>query len=376
MIPIFRPWFGEEEVEAVREVLLSGWVGPGVKVEELEQRFAEYVDAKHAVSLNSCSAALFLALKALAVEGGEVLTTSLTFVASNHAILQNDATPVFCDIDPETLNIDPQSIEAKITPKTKAILVVHFAGHPCDMDAIGAIAQKHGLPIVEDAAHAVGARYKGKMIGGISHMTCFSFDARKNLSTCDGGMLTTNDDKIAEQVKRLRWMGISRGTYDRFRKNGLERRWEYEIDEVGYKCYMNDLNAAIGLAQLGKIESANAQRREIFLQYGHAFAELPWFQAPVMRDNVRSGMHAYVARVPDRDGLIAHLADREIDAGVHYKPCHLFNVYEPYRCALPVTDAVWPQLVTLPLFPSMTEDNVQQVIGAVTGFQPNGSVAF
>lgn len=376
MIPIFRPWFGEEEVEAVREVLLSGWVGPGKKVEELEQRFAEYVQVKHAVSLNSCSAALFLALKALNVAGGEVLTTSLTFVASNHAILQNDATPVFCDIDLDTLNVDPQSIEANITAKTKAILVVHFAGHPCDMDAIGAIAQKHGLPVVEDAAHAVGARYKGKMIGGISHISCFSFDARKNLSTCDGGMLTTNDDAIAEQVKRLRWMGISRGTYDRFRKDGLERRWEYEIDEVGYKCYMNDLNAAIGLAQLNKIEAANAQRREVFLQYGHAFSELGWLQTPIVRDDVRSGMHAYVARVPDRDGLIAHLANHEIDAGVHYKPCHLFNVYEPYRRELPVTDSVWPQLVTLPLFPSMTEDNVQQVIGAVTGFQPSDSVAF
>ena len=375
MIPIFRPWFGEEEVEAVREVLLSGWVGPGKKVEEFERRFAEFVDVKYAVSLNSCSAALFLALKALNVEGGEVLTTSLTFVASNHAILQNDATPVFCDIDPETLNVDPKSIEANITSKTKAILVVHFAGHPCDMDAIGAIAQKHGLPVVEDAAHAVGARYKGKMVGGISHITCFSFDARKNLSTCDGGMLTTNDEEITKRVKRLRWMGISKGTYDRFRKNGLERRWEYEIDEVGYKCYMNDLNAAIGLAQLSKIEAANAQRREIFLQYGHAFSGLEWFQAPVIREDVRSGMHAYVARVPDRDGLIAHLADREIDAGVHYKPCHLFHVYEPYRRILPVTDAVWPQLLTLPLFPSMTEDNVQQVIGAVTEFQPNGSVA-
>jgi perosamine synthetase len=375
MIPIFRPWFGEEEVEAVREVLLSGWVGPGTKVEELERRFAEYVGVKHALTLNSCSAALFLALKALNVEGGEVLTTSLTFVATNHAILQNDATPVFCDIDPETLNMDPRSIEANITPRTKAIMVVHFAGHPCDMDAIGAIARKHGLPVVEDAAHATGARYKGQMVGGLSHIACFSFDARKNLSTCDGGMLTTNDDQIVERVKRLRWMGISRGTYDRFRKNGLERRWEYEIEEVGYKCYMNDLNAAIGLTQLAKLEAGNAQRREIFSQYGRAFSRLDWLQVPVERPDVKSAMHAYVARVPDRDGLIAHLADRGIDAGVHYKPCHLFNVYKPYRRELPVTDAVWPTLLTLPMFPSMTEDNVQQVIGAVTEFVPRGAVA-
>ena len=376
MIPIFRPWFDEEEVDAVREVLMSGWVGPGKKVEELEAQFATYVGAKHAVSLNSCSAALLLALRALDVEGGEVLTTALTFVSTNHAILQNGATPVFCDIDPQTLNIDPESIARNITPQTRAIMVVHFGGHPCDMGAILKVANQHGIPVVEDAAHASGARYKDQMVGGIGTFTCFSFDARKNLSTGDGGMLTTNDPDLAERARRLRWMGISRGTYDRFRKNGVEKRWEYEVDELGYKCYMNDLNAAIGLVQLGKLESANAQRREVFMQYGHAFADLEWFQPPVEMDYARSAMHAYVARVPDRDGLITHLGQREIDAGVHYKPCHLFKVYEPYHKALPVTDEIWPSLVTLPLFPSLTENEVGRVIEAVRDFVPNGSSAF
>ena len=376
MIPIFRPWFDEEEVDAVREVLMSGWVGPGQKVEELETQFANYVGAEHAISLNSCSAALLLGLMVLDVEGGEVITTPLTFVATNHAILQNGATPVFCDIDPETLNIDPEAIAANITPQTRAIMVVHFAGHPCDMDAILAVANRHGIPVVEDAAHASGARYKDRMIGGVGTVTCFSFDARKNLSTCDGGMLTTNDADLAERARRLRWMGISRGTWDRFRKNGVERRWEYEVSELGYKCYMNDLNAAIGLVQLGKLESANAQRREIFMQYGHAFDQLDWFQAPVEKANVRSAMHAYVARVPDRDGLIDYLGKRDIDAGVHYKPCHLFEVYKPYHKALPVTDTVWPSLVTLPLFPSMTESEMGQVVEAVRSFVPNGSSAF
>ncbi|MDP6041903.1 MAG: DegT/DnrJ/EryC1/StrS aminotransferase family protein [Candidatus Latescibacteria bacterium] len=376
MIPIFRPWFDEEEVDAVREVLMSGWVGPGKKVEELETQFANYVGAEHAISLNSCSAALLLALKVLGVEGGEVITTSLTFVSTNHAILQNGATPVFCDIDPETLNIDPEAIAENITPKTRAIMVVHFAGHPCDMDAILTIANQHGIPVVEDAAHASGARYKDRMIGGVGTITCFSFDARKNLSTCDGGMLTTNDADLAERARQLRWMGISRGTWDRFRKNGVERRWEYEVGELGYKCYMNDLNAAIGLVQLSKLESANGQRREIFMQYAHAFDPLDWFQAPVERANVSSAMHAYVARVPDRDGLIDYLGQRDIDAGVHYKPCHLFEVYKPYHKVLPVTDAVWPSLVTLPLFPSMTERELGQVVEAVSNFVPNGSSAF
>ena len=372
MIPIFRPWFDEAEVEAVREVLLSGWVGPGQKVEELEARFAHYVGASHAVSVNSCSAALLLALKTLDVAGGEVITTPMTFVSTNHAILQNQATPVFCDIDPQTLNIDPKAIAARITPRTRAIMVVHFAGHPCDMDAILALANSHGIPVVEDAAHACGARYKDRMIGGMGTLTCFSFDARKNLSTGDGGILTTNDPALADRARKLRWMGISRGTYDRFRKNGTARRWEYEVGELGYKCYMNDLNAAIGLVQLGKLESANAQRREIFLQYERAFDALDWLQTPTERAEVRSAMHAYVARTSQRDGLIDHLEQRGIDSGVHYKPCHLFDVYRPYRAALPVTDALWPQLITLPMFPSMTQSEVEHVIAAVRDFQPEG----
>ena len=372
MIPIFRPWFDEAEVEAVREVLLSGWVGPGQKVEELEARFAHYVGASHAVSVNSCSAALLLALKTLDVAGGEVITTPMTFVSTNHAILQNQATPVFCDIDPQTLNIDPKAIAARITPRTRAIMVVHFAGHPCDMDAILALANSHGIPVVEDAAHACGARYKDRMIGGMGTLTCFSFDARKNLSTGDGGILTTNDPALADRARKLRWMGISRGTYDRFRKNGTARRWEYEVGELGYKCYMNDLNAAIGLVQLGKLESANAQRREIFLQYERAFDALDWLQTPTERAEVRSAMHAYVARTSQRDGLIDHLEQRGIDSGVHYKPCHLFDVYRPYRAALPVTDALWPQLITLPMFPSMTQSEVERVIAAVRDFQPEG----
>jgi len=370
-IPVFRPWFGEEEVAAVREVLLSGWVGPGPKVEAFEAQFSDYVGAQFAVSVNSCSGALFLALKVLDVAEREVITTPMTFVATNHAILQNGGTPVFCDIEPDTLNIDARSVADLVSDRTAAIVVMHHSGHPCDMDAILDIARPRGIPVVEDAAHACGARYKGRMAGNLGTIGCFSFHALKNLCTCDGGMLTTNDAGLAERLQRLRWMGITKGTWERFRKNGMPRRWDYDVTEVGYKLHMNDLNAAIGLVQLGKLESANAQRREVVSQYNRAFSDVPWLQRPVEKPCVRSSHHAYVVRAPDRDRLISYLGAHEIDAGVHYKPNHLHSIYAPYRRDLPVTNSVWPQLVTLPLYPSMSEAEIGMVIERVKSFQPN-----
>jgi perosamine synthetase len=372
MIPIFRPCFDEEEVAAVREVMLSGWVGAGPRAEEFEKKFAEYVGTKHAVSVNSCSSALLLALMVLDVEGKEVLTTSMTFIATNHAILQSGATPVFCDIDAETLNMDPSSIAEQITDNTAAIMVVHHSGHPCDMDPILEMAAERNIPVVEDAAHACGSYYDGRTVGSLGKIGCFSFQAQKNLTTCDGGMLTTDDSKLAERLKRLSWMGISKATWDRFKESEGQQRWRYDITEVGYKFYMNDLSAAIGLVQLGKLESANAQRREIATQYNKAFSALSWLRQPVIKPYARTSQHAYVPRVEDRDGLINHLHAQEIDASVHYYPNHLYPIYLPYSRNLPVTDTVWEELITLPLFPSMTDQEVNQVVEAVKSFQPNG----
>jgi perosamine synthetase len=373
-IPVLRPHFGDEEVEAIREVLNSGWVGPGTKVEAFEKAFAEYVGTRFAVSLNSCSSALFLSMKVLDVAGREVITTPMTFVSTNHAILQNDGIPVFCDIDSETLNISPESIEARVTERTAAIVVMHHSGHPCDMDPIVEIARSRRIPIVEDAAHAAGGRYKGQMAGSLGTVGCFSFHALKNMTTGDGGMLTTDDEAIAARVKNLRWMGISRGTYDRFRRNGGARAWEYDIEEVGYKFHMNDLTAAIGLIQLAKLESSNAARREIAAQYRKAFADLSWLELPTEKDYARSAHHMFVVRAKDRDGLIDYLDEREIDAGVHYKPNHLYTVYEPYRNELPVTEQVWQDIVTLPMHPSMSNEDVGHVIDAVRAFQPHTEV--
>lgn len=367
-IPVFRPCFDEEEVDAVREVLLSGWVGPGQKVETLEHDFAAYVGTQFALTMNSCSSALFASMKVLGVEGREVVTTAQTFVATNHAILQNGATPVFADIEADTLNIDAASIADRLTEKTAAIVVVHHGGHPCDMDRI--LDAAGDVPVIEDAAHAAGARYRGRMAGSLGTVGCFSFHALKNMSTGDGGMLTTDDEAIAERVKNLRWMGISRSTYDRFRKNGRARAWEYDIEEVGFKFHMNDLNAAIGIVQLGKLESTNAARREVAVQYREAFKDLGWVQTLEEKDYARSSHHAFVMLAEDRDRLIEHLAEKGIDAGVHYRPNHLYSVYEPYRRSLPVTEALWTRMVTLPMFPGMSNEDVLQVIDAVREFQP------
>ncbi|HCK10702.1 MAG TPA: DegT/DnrJ/EryC1/StrS aminotransferase family protein [Candidatus Latescibacteria bacterium] len=369
-IPVFRPCFDEEEVDAVREVLMSGWVGPGQKVEELEKRFAEYVGTEFALSMNSCSSALFTALKVIGVEGREVVTTAQTFVSTNHAILQNGATPVFADIEGTTLNISPESIAHRVNDKTAAIMVVHHGGHPCDMDPIMGIANEKGIPVIEDAAHAAGARYKGRMAGALGTIGCFSFHALKNMSTGDGGMLTTDDESVAERVRNVRWMGITRSTYDRFRKNGRARAWEYDVDEVGYKFHMNDLNAAIGIVQLGKLESTNAARREVAVQYRSAFEDVEWIEMLGEKDYAQSANHAFVVLAEDRDRLIEHLAEKGIDGGVHYRPNHLYSVYEPYRRDLPVTESLWTKMVTLPMYPSMSNDEVLQVIEAVREFEP------
>jgi len=372
-IPIFRPCFDEAEVEAVREVLMSGWVGPGEKVDTFEKNFAEYVGTRFALSMNSCSSALFAAMKVIGVEGREVVTTAQTFVSTNHAILQNGGTPVFADIEAETLNIDPVSIADRVTDDTAAIVVVHHGGHPCDMDPIIEIAKGLGIPIVEDAAHAVGARYKGRMAGSLGTIACFSFGALKNICTGDGGMLTTDDEQIAEQIKNMRWMGINRSTYDRFRRNGRARAWEYDVEEAGYKFHMNDMSAALGIVQLAKLESTNAARREVAVQYRGAFEDLDWIQTLQEKEYAKSAHHAFVVLVEDRDGLIEHLAEQEIDAGVHYRPNHLYSVYEPYRRSLPVTESRWTRMVTLPMFPAMTNDDVLKVINAVRAFKPSSS---
>ncbi len=350
-IPVFRPCYGEEEVEAVRRVLSSGWAGLGPVTLEFERAFARYTGVTHAVATNSCTAALHLAMIAAGVEGGEVIAPSLTFVSTNHAILYAGGTPVFADVEEETLTIDPRDVERLITPRTRAIVAMHYGGHPAEMDALRALAEGRGIRIVEDAAHACGASYRGRRAGALGDLACFSFHAVKNLATGEGGMIAFTREEYDARLRRLRWLGIDRSTFDRARA-GRAYSWSYGVEELGFKCHMNDIPAAIGLAQLAKLDAMNERRRAVAAIYDEALRGLPGIVLPVSRGHVVHARHNYVVRVDPgrRQPLIEHLAERGIAAGVHYIPNHLYALYAEDRRSLPVTERVWRTLVTLPLF--------------------------
>ena len=368
-IQIFKPWFGEEEYRALREPLQTGWLGSGPKVKEFEKRFAEYIGVKHAIALNSATAALHLAMLVSKVEGRDVLTTPMTFVSTNHAISYAGGRPVFCDIEEDTLNIDPQEIEHRLTADTRAILVVHYGGHPCDMDPILEIARKHHLVLIEDAAQACGGTYRGRKLGSIGDIGCFSFESKKNLSTGDGGMLTTDDDAAAERVRRLKWMGISRGTWERFQTDQAGRAWEYDVTEVGFKYQMNDIAAALGLVQLDKLDRGNAIRRGLVERYRRAFAALEGVDLLAQREYGQSACYCAVIRTNERDALCDYLAECDIESGVHFYPNHLLPVYQACNTSpLPVTEAVWKRILTLPLYPDLREEEQDRVIDGVREF--------
>ena len=369
-IPISRPSFGEEEVEALRDTLASGWVGSGPKTVQFERRFAEYLGVEHVVALNSASAALHLAMLAAEVEGQEVLTTSMTFVSSNHAILLGGGRPVVCDIEPDTLNISPREIEKKITPTTRAIIVVHYGGHACYMDPIVDLAREHGLWIIEDTAHGCGGLYKGRKLGTIGDMGCFSFQATKNMTTGDGGVLATDDATLAARVRKLRWMGISRPTWERFQPGRPRRVWMYDVEEVGFKYEMNDLSATLGLVQLAKLEEANAQRRRLVERYRNAFAGIDGIEFMPDKEYAQSSCYNGVLKVDAqlRDELCEYLDQHGIDSNVHYYPNHLLPLYRPYTTRLPVTEAQWQRILSIPLFPDLRREQQDRIIACVSDF--------
>jgi perosamine synthetase len=374
MIPIFRPSCGQEEIDSVTDTLRSGWWGLGPKTRKFEESFAEYVGTRYCIGMNSATAALHLGLRVLDIADKEVITTSMTFVSTNHAILYNGGRPVFADIEPETLNLDPVDIERKLSPKTAAIVVVHYGGHPCDMDAIHALAQQQGIPVLEDAAHACGSSYRGRKIGALSEITCFSFHAVKNLAMGEGGAITTNSDPIAHRLRKLRWVGISKDTWSRAEDVG-KYSWYYNVEELGFKAHLSDVSAAIGLAQLQKLDRMNDRRREIVAYYNERFQALEWLETPVERDYAHSACHNYVVKLDDRDRFMAHLADRGIATGMHYIPNHLYDMYQPYATSLPVTERVWKRIVTMPLFPDLTDSEIEHIVDSVCAFTPNMAIA-
>ena len=269
---------GQEEIDAVAEVLRSGWIGLGPKTAEFEKRFSAYIGSAYAVGLNSCTAALDLSMKLLHIgPGDEVIVPTVTFVSTAHAVAYNLGAPIFADVRPDTLEIDPEDVRRKITKRTKAIVAVHYGGRPVDMDRLKEAAG--GLPIIEDAAHAAGAVYKGKKCGALGFLSCFSFHAVKNLAMGDGGALLTDSKELMERAKRLRWLGIDKGTWDR---TELDKSywWEYVVDEIGLKCHMNDISAAIGLVQLEKLGRTNDRRRAIARLYFDGLGDIEEMTLP------------------------------------------------------------------------------------------------
>ncbi|AXC54789.1 DegT/DnrJ/EryC1/StrS family aminotransferase [Bacillus subtilis] len=373
-LPYSLPLIGKEEIQEVTETLESGWLSKGPKVQQFEKEFAAFVGAKHAVAVNSCTAALFLALKAKGIgPGDEVITSPLTFSSTANTIIHTGATPVFADIDENTLNIDPVKLEAAVTPRTKAVVPVHFGGQSCDMDAILAIAQNHGLFVLEDAAHAVYTTYKQRMIGSIGDATAFSFYATKNLATGEGGMLTTDDEELADKIRVLSLHGMSKAAWNRYSSNGS---WYYEVESPGYKMNMFDLQAALGLHQLKRLDDMQKRREEIAGRYQTAFQLIPGLITPFVHDDGRHAWHLYVLQVDEkkagvtRSEMITALKDEyNIGTSVHFIPVHIHPYYQKqfgYKEAdFPNAMNYYKRTLSLPLYPSMSDDDVDDVIEAV-----------
>ena len=370
MIPVFKPSLSKKEIRAVIETLKSGWWGSGPKAEEFEKKFADFIGVKNAVALNSCTAALHLTGKLLGLKkGDEVITTPLTFISTAYIADYCDAKIVFADVDENTLNIDPEDIKKKISKKTKVIVPVHFGGYACEMDEIMKIANKNKIYVVEDCAHATGGEYRGKKLGSFGTISCFSFQAVKNLAIGDGGMLLTNNDDFAKRAKWLRWTGINKETASRTKEDRYS--WEYDIVEVGYKFQMPDILAAIGMVQLERIKELNGRRREITNMYNDAFSRIDWVELREEKPYINSANHNYVIKIDkDREKFMQYMKSKGISTGVHYKPLYLQTVYKWARkkANCPITDKVWKKLVTLPLYPDMTDREVNLVVDAVKKF--------
>lgn len=372
-LPVLRPNISREEVESVSETILTGWLTTGPKVQDFQEEISKYVGARYAVSTHSCTAALHLALLAFDVrDGDEVITTPYTFVSTSNVILYQRAKPVFVDIDPKTCNIDPEKIEEKISSKTKAIIPVHFAGQPCDMDRIMEIAEDHNLYVIEDAAHALGSKYKGKMIGSIGDVTCFSFYATKNITTGEGGMLTTELEEIAEKARRLCLHGMDKDAWKRYSSVG---NWFYDITCLGFKYNMTDIQAAMGLVQLRKLEKFIRKKEKLARLYNKKLKAVPGIKTPFVKKDVRHSWHLYTIRVNEkefglsRNELIKALKAENIGTSVHFIPVHLFSYYRKtfgYKEGdFPVSERVFREILTLPLYASMTKEDVFDVVEAI-----------
>jgi perosamine synthetase len=372
-LPYGRQSIEESDIEAVVEVLRSDWLTTGPKVGEFEEVFAARVGAAHAVSFTSGTAALHAAAFAAGLKAGdEAITTPMTFAATANCVLYQGATPVFADISSDTLNIDPEQVAAKISERTRAILPVDYAGHPAELNAITEMAQRHGLVVIEDACHALGAEYRGKRLGGVADMTVFSFHPVKHITTGEGGMVSTNNPKFAETLRRFRNHGISSDA----RQRQSAGQWHYEMVLLGYNYRLPDFACALGIQQLRRLDANLSRRREIAAQYTQALREIAGVIVPAARDEVSPAWHLYPIRLDlakltaDRAQIFAALRAENIGVNVHYIPVHLHPYYRErfgFRDGdFPVAEDAYSRLISLPMFHAMTDADASDVIAAVS----------
>lgn len=372
-LPYCRPYFDDDELNRVADVLKSGWWTKGSVTREFEKVFAEYVGAKYAVAVNSCTAAMHIALVAKGIgEGDEVISTPMTFCSTINTIVHTGAKPVLVDIDSKTGLIDVDKIEAAITEKTKAIVPVHYAGQSCDMDKINAIAEKYGLFVLEDCAHALSTEYKGKKIGSMGNACAYSFYVTKNISTAEGGMLTTDDEELYEKASVLSLHGMSKNAWSRY---GTKGDWKYEVCDPGFKYNLTDIAAALGIAQMNKLDEMQDIRTEYAEIYNKAFDKIDGIT--YLKDNGlgKNSAHLYVIQIDknkfdiDRDTFIELLKEYNIGTSVHFIPIcmhpYYINNFGYKKGDLPETEKMFEGIISLPLYPSMTREDVMYVIEAV-----------
>lgn len=373
-LPFCTPFVGAEEKAEVIAALESGWLSTGPRVRKFEMEAGAYLGARHAIAVSSCTAGLHLALVASGIGvGDEVITTPLTFVSTANVILHAGAKPVFADVRPDTYNISAEQIAAKITSRTKAIIPVHYAGQPCDMEAIMDLAKKHNLLVVEDAAHAIGTGYQGRLVGSCDdRIAVFSFYATKTMTTGEGGLLVTGNAELAEKVRVLSLHGITSDAWKRYSAKG---KWFYEVLYPGYKYNMTDVQAALGLCQLPRLEGFIERREEISQKFDRAFAPMKAITTPWVAPGNRHSRHLYPILIDekrlriDRAQFIEALRAENIGTSVHFIPVHLHPYYQEKfgfkRGDFPVAESIYDHLISLPLYPHMSDGDVEDVTTAV-----------
>jgi len=373
-IRLFKPSVGKEELESIQSAFERAWLGLGPKVLEFEDKWSEFIGSGTSVGVNSCTAALHLALAAFRFpKGKKVLVPVITFASTAMAILYNQLEPVFVDVDEHTLGISLEDLDRKYTKDCVAVMAVHFAGHPVPMDQLTAWAKARNVKVIEDCAHTAGGKYQGKSLGTWGDIGCYSFEEKKCMTTADGGMISSDDQELLKPLRHARWVGINKDTWERHLDNGVgnpdANHWYYEISQLGYKYNMNDLMASIGLVQLQKLEGMNRRRETLLQHYLAGMRKRGAIRAAVPYELQDSSYWAFMVRVKDRDRFIVEMKKKGIATGVHYMPLTLHPLFLRYQTDTPIAYQVWNELVTLPLFPELSIDEIDYILSAMNAFQ-------